>query len=336
MKKSLVISTIATVLVVVVALTTATFAWFSTNSISETTSEFQVASTDNAITIQRWLPADNTNSGAYENPLTAPWTIGDGSAPNYEYVLTGTASVKGESATASSAYSLLAPTAKLDATNFNTASGKYGLPGVYFFSATQNGSEITDLQQNLRPVAVRFAISANSFAKTKAVASVTVSVNADGATPADFNAAQNARVYLECVPQDGASTDSQAIKVATTYKYVADPANAYTTTQGEDKITSTAGGAVESGAKSAQTAEGTKLVLDTTNSSLVANVDTSIIKGEVTTSATSVVFSMEQGAMYDCVLYIWIDGLTANDTAASGAFSVAVEFSGVDAATPAP
>ena len=333
MKKSLVISTIATVLVVVVALTTATFAWFSTNSISETTSEFQVASTDNAITIQRWLPADSGNNGAYENPLTATWTIGDGSAPNYEYVLTGTASVKGESATASSAYSLLAPTAKLDATNFNTASEKYGLPGVSFFSATQNGSEITDLQQNLRPVAVRFAISANSFAKTKAVASVTVSVNADAA-PADFNAAQNARVYLECVPTDGASKDSQAIKVATTYKYVANPETAYTT-QVEDKITSTEGGAVESGVESAQTAEGTTLVLNTTSSSLVANVDTSVIKGEVMTSATSVVFSMEQGAMYDCVLYIWIDGLTANDTAASGAFSVAVEFSGVDA-TPAP
>ena len=102
------------------------------------------------------------------------------------------------------------------------------------------------------------------------------------------------------------------------------------------QITSTEGGAVESGAESAQTAEATTLTLDTTKSSLVANVDTSIIKGEVTTSATSVVFSMEQGAMYDCVLYIWIDGLTANDTAASGAFSVAVEFSGVDAATPAP
>ena len=129
-------------------------------------------------------------------------------------------------------------------------------------------------------------------------------------------------------------TDSQAIKVATTYKYVADPAGAYTT-QVEDKITSTTGGAVESGAESAQTAEGTTLVLDTTNTSLVANVDTSVIKGEVTTSATSVVFSMEQGAMYDCVLYIWIDGLTANDTAASGAFSVAVEFSGVEA-PPAP
>ena len=164
---------------------------------------------------------------------------------------------------------------------------------------------------------------------------MTVSVNADGATPADFNAAQNARVYLECVPQDGASQDSQAIKVATTYKYVADPVGAYAS-QGEDVITSTTGGAVESGAKSAQTAQTTKLVLDTTNSSLVANVNTSVIKGEVTTSATSVVFSMEQGAMYDCVLYIWIDGLTANDTAASGAFSVAVEFSGVDAATPAP
>ena len=150
MKKSLVISTIATVLVVVVALTTATFAWFSTNSISETTSEFQVASTDNAITIQRWLPADSGVSGAYENPLTATWTIGDGSAPNYEYLLTGTASVKGEGATASSAYSLLAPTAKLGMT-YNTGSTKYGLPGVYFFSATQNGSEITDLQQQLRP-----------------------------------------------------------------------------------------------------------------------------------------------------------------------------------------
>ena len=334
MKKSLVISTIATVLVVVVALTTATFAWFSTSSVSKTTSEFQVASTDNAITIHRWLPADSGNNGAYEDPLTAPWTIGDGSAPNYEYVLTGSASVKGEGATASSAYSLLAPMAKLDATTFNGATTKYGLPGVYFFSATQDGSAIKGLEKELRPVAVRFAISANAFAKTKAVASVTVSVNTDAA-PADFNAAQNARVYLECVPQDGASQDSQAIKVATTYKYVTDPENAYAD-QGEDVITSTAGGAVESGARSAQTAQTTKLVLDTTNTSLVANVNTSVIKGEVTTSATSVVFSMEQGAMYDCVLYIWIDGLTANDTAASGAFSVAVEFSGVDAATPAP
>ncbi len=43
MKKSLVISTIATVLVVVVALTTATFAWFTTSGVAETSSNFVVA-----------------------------------------------------------------------------------------------------------------------------------------------------------------------------------------------------------------------------------------------------------------------------------------------------
>ena len=61
MKKSLVISTIATVPVVVVALTTATFAWFTTSQESKVSGDFQISSAGGAF---RLFPFDVTDATA--------------------------------------------------------------------------------------------------------------------------------------------------------------------------------------------------------------------------------------------------------------------------------
>lgn len=71
MKKSLVITTIATVLVIVVALTTATFAWFSSSNTTTATGTFTAQSTNAAFTFYPYKSNDTaTESYDYGNGLT--------------------------------------------------------------------------------------------------------------------------------------------------------------------------------------------------------------------------------------------------------------------------
>ena len=58
MKKSLVITTIATILVIVVALTTATFAWFSSGDESNVTSSFTAQADNAAFSFSKWEGTD--------------------------------------------------------------------------------------------------------------------------------------------------------------------------------------------------------------------------------------------------------------------------------------
>lgn len=328
MKKSLVITTIATVLVIVVALTTATFAWFSTNAITQTTSEFTVSSTSAAITISRWKPSTGTANGAYEGPLTSAWILGSGAAPDYEYAYTNGGAVKGDGATPSTAYSLLAPTAEISATAYETGNvDKDGLPSTLFATATSDGGKVTIGGTTLHPVAVRFRLSASQYKATKVVASIRISVPDSGATSQDYEAANAARVVLMGVNGD-ASVKHQDFTIATNYNYITSTSS-YATALKE--FTAAGDTAVNSGTEVVGEGE---LTINETETAIVGVLNPELItqaqSSPSQSAASTIAFKAEAGVFYDCVLYIWIDGVVADDNAALGRFTVAVNFSGIE------
>ena len=331
MKKSLVISTIATVLVVVVALTTATFAWFSSAATTQVTSSFTVAPTNNAVTITAWQPGAGNTPGSYVMPQGV-WTIATGES---EYEFDYTNSVNAEAvadATPQTSYLLMAPTAALDGTTYipNTGSDNDydGLPGINYLTASGADGEAAIDNANVRPVAVRFALTASQYATTDVKVKVTIGVPQD-ATGTAHTAASNARVYLQGI-RNGAAADAnnQNFLIATDYSWVA-PDNANTETP--VSFTATA----SSGAVATNTGAGHDDITLTTaydqnQTDLTGSLNPRQINNvaNIDRVATEISFRVQRGTQYDCVLYIWVDGTTANDAAASGQFEVLVNFSG--------
>ena len=350
MKKSLVISTIATVLVVVVALTTATFAWFSTTSQTSIESSFTIGATNSPVTLARWLPGAGNASGAYEGPLSVEWALGTAEGANYEfaYVTGSEGIVQTPNGYPADSYMPSAPIAEINPANFTENSGgtvdKDGLPGTEFVTGSTTGGTTTINANNVRPVAVRFQLSASQFASTAVSVSVTISVPADAAT-ADYTAAKNARVYLAGRIQNNgtAAPDNQTFTVATNYNYVSNKTQ-YATTAVE--FTNTTGAANTGATAEAMYSETNTdgIYLSTTETTVTAKIDPSKIDqyaGGSTSAAASAVFKTTAGTFYDCVLYIWLDGTSAVDSSARGAFEVDVQFGGIDATTaespsPAP
>ena len=327
MKKSLVITTIATVLVIVVALTTATFAWFSTSSTTQTTSNFTVSSTSAAITIARWKPGTGATNGAYEGPLTSAWVLGDNSAADYEYAYVDGGAVKGEGATPSTSYSLLAPTAEISATAYDTSTdNKRGLPSTLFATATSDNGTVTLGSTSLHPVAVRFRLSASQYQATKVVASIRISVPDSGATSADYEAANAARVVLMGVTGDP-TTNHQDFTIATNYNHITSTSSYATALK-----TFTAAG--DTAVNSGTTVVGEEaLTVNETETAIVGVIDPELITqygSPSQSAAATIAFKAEAGVFYDCVLYIWVDGVAADDSAALGSFTVAVNFSGTE------
>ena len=341
MKKSLVISTIATVLVVVVALTTATFAWFSTSSETSVQSSFTIGGTSSPVTIARWLPGEGGTAGAYEGPLFTEWNLGTADSADYEFVYAtgneGIVQVDGEYPADS--YMPSAPIAEINPTYFAPNSGgtdnKDGLPGTEFVTGKTTDGATTINTNTVRPVAVRFQLSAASFASTAVTASVTISVPEEGATTADYEAAKNARVYLAGrIQNSGApSATNQNFTIATNYNYVSNRDVYATQPVGFTKTANAAftGSTAEALYDEVDNPDG--IYLNDTATEVIAVVDPSGIDqygGGSTSAAGNLVFCTTAGTFYDCVLYIWLDGTTADDSAGRGAFSVSVQFGGVD------
>lgn len=343
MKKSLVISTIATVLVVVVALTTATFAWFSTTSQTSIESSFTIGATNSPVTLARWLPGEGSVSGAYEGPLSVEWALGTAEGANYEfaYVTGSEGIVQTPNGYPADSYMPSAPIAEINPANFTENSGgtvdKDGLPGTEFVTGSTTGGTTTINANNVRPVAVRFQLSASQFASTAVSVSVTISVPADAAT-ADYTAAKNARVYLAGrIQNDGtADPNNQEFTVATDYNYVSNKTQYATTSVAftNTQDASYTGATAEAMYDSKNNTDG--IFLSTTATEVIAKIDPSKIDqyaGGSTSAAASAVFKTTAGTFYDCVLYIWLDGTSAVDSSARGAFEVDVQFGGIDAAT---
>ena len=325
MKKSLVISTIATVLVVVVALTTATFAWFSASQGATVGSSFTLASAGGGVSVYMWNATTGSN-GAYElNPASG---TNDTPTPLGTYVGTydwasgeaGGAFTAGEGTNATTDYNPLMPRAQIggiyDAaatvdTISTTQVSTRGLPNIPFVSAQQSGTGISVQSITARPVVARFQLVAG-FAQTDATITVRISID-EGSTSLDQTAARNVRFVLigQQANRESIGATHPDFIIGTNYNYINGATVGSVTGPDYQSVTIPAN----------------------TENTRSATVDPSTITAQ-SPSSTTLNFSMVDSVPLECVLYMWIDGQNVTSLAARGQFDFAVEISGEEHETP--
>ena len=135
MKKSLVITTIATVLVIVVALTTATFAWFSTGSETAVNSQFTAQTDASVFRMYKWQDT------AYSTEANNLLDFGDVSytSKTSQYAYWSTSGMQA-----------FRPIKEIDTNTIVTTAqndtiGGLGLPGAEFFTANTSGSTLINV-----------------------------------------------------------------------------------------------------------------------------------------------------------------------------------------------
>ena len=290
MKKSLVISTIATVLVVVVALTTATFAWFSASQGATVGSSFTLSSAGGGVSVYMW----NANTGATGEAGMA-FTAGDGTNATTDYnPLMPRAQIGG----------IYDAAATVDTISTNQVSTK-GLPNIPFVYAQQSGTGISVQSITARPVVARFQLVAG-FAQTDATITVRISID-EGSTSLDQTAARNVKFVLigQQANRDTIDATHPDFIIGTDYNYI--------------------NGATEGSVASPDYQSVT--IPANTEKTRSVTVNPSTITAQ-SPSTTTLEFSMVDTVPLECVLYMWIDGQNVTSLAARGQFDFAVEISG--------
>ena len=319
MKKSLVISTIATVLVVVVALTTATFAWFSASQGATVGSSFTLSSAGGGVSVYMWN-ANTGATGAYDlNPASG---TNDTPTPLGNYLGTydwatgeaGMAFTAGDGTNATTDYNPLMPRAQIggiydaaatvDTISTNQVSTK-GLPNIPFVYAQQSGTGISVQSITARPVVARFQLVAG-FAQTDATITVRISID-EGSTSLDQTAARNVKFVLigQQANRDTIDATHPDFIIGTDYNYI--------------------NGATEGSVASPDYQSVT--IPANTEKTRSVTVNPSTITAQ-SPSTTTLEFSMVDTVPLECVLYMWIDGQNVTSLAARGQFDFAVEISG--------
>ena len=312
MKKSLVISTIATVLVVVVALTTATFAWFTAGSVSQATAEFTISTAGGAIQITPWDKTQN-------NYAAAPYSGGDamplgGYDQSYEFSLAASnGATENESTNALNGYKPLVPKEELtDAVTDASVVGEQGLPGINFINAQQQGSQINVINTDARPVVARFRLDTIKDT-VNAQIRVTLAVPADAPTTS-YTAANNFKFVLFGVSA-APGENAQSFTFGTNYSYV--------TKQDDTEISTT--GTV---APKYQDVTFTETL---TGSAIEDAAEFETINSGNRTRTVTLDFKMTAGVAVECYLYVWLDGRYATNTSSDGEVNFTLNFVDLDA-----
>lgn len=215
MKKSLVITTIATVLVIVVALTTATFAWFSSSQTTNLTSTFQAQASNAVFNMYKYESGPTGNYAFTPNTSIDFTDISNGSIGQYGYWTT-------------SNMAAMAPQVLITEGAVNSSNGNLkGLPNAAFYTASSDdGSNLTDIRVlsmtetgATAPNVARFKLE-NGTTSTKAV-KITVTVNPTNPdTTVDIQATAALRFLMIAVPTDQADTTSnKGFVFGTQYDY---------------------------------------------------------------------------------------------------------------------
>ena len=216
MKKSLVITTIATVLVIVVALTTATFAWFSSSQTTNLTSTFQAQASNAVFNMYKYESGPTGNYAFTPNTSIDFTDISNGSLGQYGYWTT-------------SNMAAMAPQVLITEGAVNSGNGNLkGLPNAAFYTASSDdGSNLTDIRvlsmndtgSATAPNVARFKLE-NGTTSTKAV-KITVTVNPTNPdTTVDVQATAALRFLMIAVPTDKADTTSnKGFVFGTQYEY---------------------------------------------------------------------------------------------------------------------
>lgn len=323
MKKSLVITTIATVLVIVVALTTATFAWFSASSNNEVTSSFTAQTSNAVFTFYPWSSGNNQYD--YAN--------GSSSLDLTQFTTLDTNKGHGGFITIEN----MKPYVPFETINAGTPvvmTGNWaGLPGEEFYTAQDTNGQLTDAYKtptNSDAADVSAQIANAGFANVarfelvngKSVAKnvdISVTITGKGNSP-DVAVAEEMRVILIGVPS-GDNDGAKPFIVGTEYVSGGDPAvwsdsfaeGSYVSNNTNSYSTFTTGGGY---ANLITPASMNRDPNGTLTYSFPYKIADSTFSG----------ISIKAGESYDVYLYIWLDGSEITDGGAGGAVDLKINF----------
>ena len=314
MKKSLVISTIATVLVVVVALTTATFAWFSTSQDSKVSGDFQISSAGGAF---RLFPFDVTNA------TTGAGTFSLNAVSDFDLVeAVGTRTYNAAAMGAAveleeGELSTFNPSMPLDVLTWANNEGTT-LPSTNFVAANTvdtGGISVTDI--DCKPLVVRFQLDTTVTEGAEML--ITMKVSSAQATDASLQTARSVRFVLFGLPDTGDTSD--AFVFGTDYQYMppdtaeqAYPTPTYNSVAIADEY-ATGGGHVFN--------NGTAVIKGIASDDMKGIASTDMTNGK---NFTTDPISMVYGDVVYCTLFLWFDGATMGDRAGDGQVSIEISF----------
>lgn len=324
MKKSLVITTIATVLVIVVALTTATFAWFSASSNNEVTSSFTAQTSNAVFTFYPW----SSGNGQYD------YANGSSSLDLTQFTTLDTNAGHGGFITIEN----MKPYVPFETINADTPvvmTGNWaGLPGEEFYTAQDTNGQLTDAYKtptNSAAAEVASQIANAGFANVarfelvngKSVnknVDISVTIRGKGNSP-DVAVAEEMRVILIGVPS-GDNTGAKPFIVGTEYVSGGDPA-VWSDSFAEGSYVSNT-----TASYSTFTADGDGYANLITPASMNRDPNGTLTYSfpyKIADSTFSGI-SIVAGASYDVYLYIWLDGSEITDGGAGGAVDLKINF----------
>lgn len=315
MKKSLVITTIATVLVIVVALTTATFAWFSTSDTTTASGDFTVSTGGGDFRIYTW---DKDQSQYGIDPIYMLDLTSYGSGYNFD--TTGMGSTLGNE----NKINPTMPITPLDGI-IN------GLTAKNFMTGNQLDTGVNVTSITAKPIYAKFLLD-TSLADTQL--DITITIKSDNPTRNMINAINNLNFML--VGKSAVdSADTQSFVFGTTYSYYADG------TYDPDKALAV--GEIAQAEYDAEVKSQTVDEYATANLGGVTNIVKKDVKADLKavtlasfqTGGTggnnrvvlnSGAINMELGTEIECVLFLWFDGDEMTESASDGSFNFEISF----------
>ena len=314
MKKSLVISTIATVLVVVVALTTATFAWFSTSQDSKVSGDFQISSAGGAF---RLFPFDvtdaTTGAGTFSLNAVSDFDLVEAVGNRTYNAAAMGAAVELEEGELSTFNPSMPLNVLTWANNEATT-----LPSTNFVAANTvdtGGISVTDI--DCKPLVVRFQLDTTVTEGAEML--ITMKVSSAQATDASLQTARSVRFVLFGLPDTGDTSD--AFVFGTDYQYMppdtaeqAYPTPTYNSVAIADEY-ATGGGHVFN--------NGTAVIKGIASDDMKGIASTDMTNGK---NFTTDPISMVYGDVVYCTLFLWFDGATMGDRAGDGQVSIEISF----------
>lgn len=341
MKKSLVITTIATVLVIVVALTTATFAWFSAGTTSAVSSTFSAQADNAAFSFRRWIGND-----AYDVNSTTTIDFTDISygttTNNTNYAIWSSTGM-----VAVAPITEIATGSPVTMTQANANMKVLGLPGANFYSAQANGSNsnvsaITYLDPTALtvPASSDVALAYPNVARFMLVngknyaqaVQVTVTVTpGSNQNNADVYATQGLRFLMIAKPTATGSDGAVGFVLGTQYNYGMKDSGSTDVFTGTVPSNTTQSG-VTYNTVSAANDDGTNRILAPATLDGGNNISYKLLANDpVETAKDGYVKAMLPArASYEIYLYVWLDGTTVGASASNGQFSFNISFTGAE------
>lgn len=325
MKKSLAITTIATILVIVVALTTATFAWFSSSNETKVSGDFTAQASNSVFTFYPFM----SNTGANES-----YDYKNGSSLLDLGLATDVSDVEGKfgvfNVETMGAYM---PAELIDATNpvsLPKGDNWSGLPGAKFYTATQEGSQLINAYYSATkyseyadggmPNVARFELY-NSKASAHKL-KITVKITGKG-NPSDLAYANALRFVMIGKPYK--ENNGKAFIVGTPYKYGGIP-------RGTDlSTTHTFTPEAYKEVKEADYADFASTGYVNFNNYELKNlgVDTQgTITYEFNADYADADLKVDANKSYEVYLYVWLDGELADEGLGGGKLAFSINFEG--------